>query len=51
MSDEKYPLLGTAADEEAMFFSLDVQEQACIGHLRGDFVRGDHFWTTWWDHQ
>ena len=51
MSDEKYPLLGTAADEEAMYFSLDVQEQACIGHLRGDFGQGDHFWTTWWDHQ
>lgn len=34
-----------------MFFSSNVQEQACIGYLRGDFGRGDQFWTTWWDHQ
>ena len=49
MSDEKYPLLEIGEDEESMFFSFNVQEQACIGHLRGDFGRGDNFWTTWWD--
>lgn len=27
-------------------------ERCCIGHLRGDFGRGgDHFWSSWWDHQ
>lgn len=51
MSDEKYPLLETGADEESMFFSSNAQEQACIGHLWGDFGRGDNFWTTWWNHQ
>lgn len=51
MSDKKYPLLEAGADEESMFFSSNVQDQACIGYLRGDFGRGDHFWTTWWDNQ
>ena len=32
-------------------FSGSDEEQACIGHLRGDFGRGTEFWTTWWDHQ
>lgn len=49
MSDEKYPLVETGVDEESMFFSPNNQNQACIGYLRGDFGRGDNFWTTWWD--
>ena len=32
-------------------FSGSDEEQACIGHLRGDFAQGTEFWTTWWDHQ
>ena len=51
MSDNKFPLLDTGRDEEMLFFSGSPQEQACIGHLRGDFGRGTEFWTTWWDHQ
>ena len=50
MSDEKYPLLETGRDEEALFFSSDLQDKACIGHLRGDFGSGTQFYTTWWDH-
>ena len=50
MSDEKYPLIETGVSEEDMFFSTDFQDQACIGHLRGDFGSGTEFWTTWWDH-
>lgn len=49
MSGEKYPLLETERSEEDMFFTSDVQDQACIGHLRGDFGRGTEFWTSWWD--
>jgi len=49
MSGEKYPLLGIRADEENMLFSTTLQDQARIGHLRGDFGRGTEFWTTWWD--
>lgn len=51
MSDERYPLLEAATDEEPLSFSSGVEEQACIGHLRGDFGSGTEFWTTWWDHQ
>ena len=50
MSDEKYPLLETGKDEENLFFSSDLQDKACIGHLRGDFGSGTQFYTTWWDH-
>ena len=50
MSDEKYPLLETAKDEESMYFSSDVHDKACVGHLRGDFGNGTRFYTTWWDH-
>lgn len=32
-------------------FSGSDEEQACIGHLRGDFAQGTEFWTTWWVHQ
>ena len=49
MSDEKYPLLETARDEESMFFSSKNQDQAFIGHLRGDFGSGTRLRTTWWD--
>ena len=51
MSDERYPLLEATTDEEPLSFSSGVEEQACIGHLRGDFGSGTEFWTTWWDHQ
>ena len=51
MSDERYPLLEAATDEEPLSFSSGVEEQACVGHLRGDFGSGTEFWTTWWDHQ
>lgn len=51
MSDERYPLLEAATEEEPLSFSSGVEEQACIGHLRGDFGCGTEFWTTWWDHQ
>ena len=50
MSDEKYPLIETGKDEETLFFSSDLQDKACIGHLRGDFGSGTNFYTTWWDH-
>ena len=50
MSDEKYPLLETGRDEETRFFSSDLQDKACIGHLRGDFGSGTQFYTTWCDH-
>ena len=50
MSDEKYPLLEIGTDEEPLFFTSEMQDQACIGHLRGDFGSGAKFWTTWWDH-
>ena len=50
MSDEKYPLLETGRDEEVLFFSSNLQDKACIGHLRGDFGSGTQFWTTWWGH-
>ena len=50
MSDEAYPLQGIDRDEELLSFSGSAEEQACIGHLRGDFGGGTEFWTTWWDH-
>ena len=50
MSDERYPLQETGKDEEFLFFSGNTEDQACIGHLRGDFGSGTEFWTTWWDH-
>ncbi len=49
MSGEKYPFLEIGGDEENMLFSTTLQDQARIGHLRGDFGRGTEFWTTWWD--
>ncbi len=49
MSGEKYPFLEIGRDEEDLLFSTPLQEQARIGHLRGDFGRGTEFWTTWWD--
>ena len=42
MSDEKYPLIETGREEDALFFNLgefDDRDQACVGHLRGDFGR------------
>ena len=51
MSDEVHPLQVIGRDEELLSFSGSDDEQACIGHLRGDFGRGTEFWTTWWDHQ
>lgn len=50
MSDEAYPLQGIDRNEELLSFSGSAEEQACIGHLRGDFGSGTEFWTTWWDH-
>lgn len=49
MSDEKYPFSQIGENEEDMLFTTAVQDQARIGHLRGDFGRGTEFWTTWWD--
>ena len=53
MNAESYSFLQVEADEEPMLFasifSPAEHEQACIGHLRGDFGRGTEFWTTWWD--
>ena len=51
MSAEAYPLQGLDKDEELLTFSGYAEEQACIGHLRGDFAQGTEFWTTWWVHQ
>lgn len=43
-----------APEEEQIYSysSIDEEaEQACIGHLRGDFgTNGNEFWTTWWPH-
>lgn len=56
MSDEKYPLIETGREEDSLFFShefseSDDRDQACVGHLRGDFgSSGAEFWTSWWDH-
>lgn len=50
MTAEAYPLQEIGEDEELLSFSSTPQEQAYIGHLRGDFGRGTEFWTTWWDH-
>ena len=50
MIDEAYPLQETGRDEEFLFFSDNTEDQACVGHLRGDFGSGTEFWTTWWDH-
>lgn len=50
MTAEAYPLQEIGEDEELLSFSSSPQEQAYIGHLRGDFGRGTEFWTTWWDH-
>lgn len=49
MSAEIYSLQEVGIDEEFLFFTNSSQDQACIGHLRGDFGRGTEFWTTWWD--
>ena len=49
MSGEMYPIFETGRDEENLFFSTATEEQACVGHLRGDFGSGTEFWTTWWD--
>ncbi len=48
MSGKKYLLLEIERDEEYLLFSTPLQEQARIGHLRGDFGCGTEFWTTWW---
>ena len=45
-----YHIFETGRDEENLFFSTATEEQACVGHLRGDFGSGTEFWTTWWDH-
>ncbi len=49
MSAEKFPFLDVNEGEEEMLFTTALQDQARIGHLRGDFGRGTEFWTTWWD--
>lgn len=53
MTAESYSFLPIGLDEENMLFSSIFSpaehEQACIGHLRGDFGYGTEFWTTWWD--
>ena len=33
-----------------LFFSTDMGEARCVGHLRGDFGSGEEFWTSWWPH-
>lgn len=37
-----------------LFYSLGNlnhdKETGCIGHVRGDFGKGNEFWTTWWPH-
>ena len=40
MSAEAYPLQGLDKDEELLTFSGCAEEQACIGHLRGDLAGG-----------
>ena len=41
--------------EEQRFLVFSDSEKdkdtGCIGHLRGDFDKGDSFFTTWFDHQ
>lgn len=40
------------ADDAALLYSNNHREDACIGHLRGDFgSTGEEFWTTWWPHK
>lgn len=48
MSD-KYSFVAATADEVHLLFANSTQDQALIGHLRGDFGRGHEFWTTWWE--
>ena len=50
-NSEIYSLQEIGRDEEFLSFSGNTEDQACIGHLRGDFAQGTEFWTTWWDHQ
>lgn len=40
--------------EKELFFSKSEEQDkinGCIGHLRGDFGRGQDFYTTWFPHQ
>lgn len=40
------------ADDVALLYSDNLREDACIGHLRGDFgSSGEEFWATWWPHK
>lgn len=48
MEKKRYMVL-PGGDEE-LFYSGNSREGGCVGHLRGDFGRGDEFWTTWWPH-
>ena len=48
MSD-KYPCVAATEQELHLFFANSTQDQALVGHLRGDFGRGREFWTTWWE--
>lgn len=44
----------TRPEEDGLFYSETEKdrENACIGHLRGDFGScGEEFWTSWWEHQ
>lgn len=49
MIDKPYVFLEIGENEEDMLFATNLQDQARIGHLRGDLGRGTEFWTTWWD--
>ena len=46
-----YHVKAALPGQEELFYSDSSQEENCIGHFRGDFGRGDEFWTTWWPHE
>lgn len=52
--DTKMEIVPALEEEQIYSYSsIDEEaEQACIGHLRGDFgTNGNEFWTTWWPHK
>lgn len=46
----KYELKCADTEQKSMFYSdcEPALRNACIGHVRMDFGRGNEFWTTWW---
>lgn len=52
LSDGTYTWIPITSEKVDWLYSDDDKdaERGCIGHLRGDFSRGQEFWTTWHPH-